>query len=367
MEFSFFGSHTKKASVFKGICGSENTVAVGKLCFYRSDSSKIITPYSKILVVTENKLPEFLSSANLCYTVGLVVLGKSVPDGFPLDIPVMNIADLSVELDSRNAILDTHNGLLYIDPDIDTVNKYFGALSQRAPLPQLNTLYKFTHTSLFTDEAASDAAVDGMLYTCSAGRDCIMRSEDELFEEYTELAESVLPKKITFLLSPAYPFESESRERFYTHAKAIARAAVYGRFRILCGGPCALFISSANKCAELLENISAELKEEEREHSNDIPVGVLVSSPLVLYSAHKLKKADFLCLRIEKLLPSCAALPNGLEISDNVLNDFFESVRTVENTAKININSILCDKLTPSDINEKLKPFTDIRNFFVRM
>lgn len=369
---SFYGSDDKKSAVYKGSVGTIRDCVAGHLLFL-SDGGRLAKLFdgANILVAKQNELSSFFESdTDTSAIIAAVIVGNS-PDIYAIreaerkGIPILTLSSLPYRHNGKIAILDTNKSSLFVDPDIDTLSKY------------LNSFGSYSHELYNVSAPVSYIAFDGMaegkkpigaLHVCSAGRRGEMRSEDELFDDYRDLCESVRPLCLTLLLCPASPMNDGAKERFLTHLKAIFRAAVYGEIKILCGGPCALTVSGAKKCLDSVFEAKETAKRISREQNTDIQAGLLVSSPHMLCSLDKLQSFDFLCLDAEKLSRSFLGIPTHSGLPNEVLDEFAESLEKILRNGKNEprITSVILNEEIKKAIPEKPSAFSGIEEFFVR-
>ena len=133
MARSFFNESRFGSAIYRGASCNALECAAGRLCFaqahdewYASGEAKIAAAFSEELLLA------LLYDAS---TVGGILIGRTpsrllINEAERLGIPLLYIASLSKRHNGRLAILDTERGSLFVDPDIDTLNKYaesFGA------------------------------------------------------------------------------------------------------------------------------------------------------------------------------------------------------------------------------------------------
>ena len=372
MKSSFYSSAYQKSAVYKGNINTVCDCVAGYL-FFVSDSKKMPSFFDSatILAVNCNDLTELLPSlTDASNVIAVVVIGSAnspyaLREAEHLNIPILTLPSLPEQHNGKIAILDPSIASLFVDPDIDTLSKYlnlFGSVS--------NELYdSYTPISYVAfDTFKNEQAPIGSLHICSAGRKGEIRSEDELFDDFRDLCESVRPLCLTLMLCPAYPMNEEAHERFLTHVKAIFRAAVYGKIRILCGGPCALTVSGARKCFDTIFEAKELLKKAEHERNTDIPTGLLVSSPLTLCSLDKLSSFDFLCLDIEKLSRLFLGIPARSVLPNEAVYEFVEFLDKTLTAAKYGtkVTSVILSEEIKKAIPEKTAVFSEIAEFFVK-
>lgn len=372
MNSSFYGSDDKKSVIYKGSVGTIHDCVAGHLVFL-SDSGKLPSFFddANILVAKQDELSNFLwSSVDTSGIYAVVVIGSS-PDVCSLreserkGIPILTLPSLPYRHNGKIAILDADKASLFVDPDIDTLSKYlnlFGSLS--------NELYESCAPISYVafDNFEKDQAPMGALHICSAGKKGEIRNEDELFDDFRDLCESVRPLCLTLMLCPAYPMDDDAKERFLTYLKAIFRAAVYGEIKILCGGPCALTVSGAKECFDAIFEAKELFKKTEHERNTEIQAGLLVSSPLMLCSLDKLPSFDFLCLDAGKLSRLFLGIPARSVLPNEAVYEFVEFLDKIFTDGKYKslITSVILNEEIKKAIPEKTAVFSGIVEFFVK-
>lgn len=369
MNSSFYGCDDNKSSVYKGSVGTILDCVAGRLVFL-SDSAKLFDG-ANIAVGVPDELSSFFTSDKDTSSVYAAVVIGNFPDVYALreverrGIPILTLPSLTYKHNGKIAILDTNKASLFVDPDIDTLSRYLNSFALYSH--DLYNLYTPISYIAFDGISESKKPV-GALHVCSAGKRGEIRSEDELFDDYRDLCESVRPLCLTLLLCPAYPMDDISKERFTTHLKAIFRTAVYGKIKILCGGPCALTVSGAKKCLDSILEAKNETKAIEREQNTEIQTGLLVSSPHMLFSFDKLTGFDFLCLNTEKLSHSFFGISARTDIGDKAIDEVVELLENILSNSKniSKIKSMILNEEIKKSIPEKLLAFLGIEEFFVR-
>lgn len=369
MNSSFYRSDDSKSNVYKGSVGAIRDCVAGHLLFLSDkQSSQSFFGEAIILVAGKNELSDFLISASDTSCVIAAVSIGEPPDAYALreaeriGIPILTLPSIPYKHNGKIAILDASKSTLFIDPDIDTLSKYassFGACSHE--------LYNISAPLAYIafNATKENQKPIGALHVCSAGRRGEMRSEDELFDDYRDLCESVRPLSLTLLLCPAYPMNDSAKERFLIHTKAIFRAAVYGEIRILCGGPCALSVSGAKACLDSVFEAKEAMQESAREQNTKIKVGLIISSMHMLCSLDKLPHFDFLCLDVDKLCRSFFGTHAYSSLSNEAFEEFAVLIEKLLRDGKCisRITSAILDGETKKAI-PKTDVFNGIAEFF---
>ena len=363
----------KHSVVYKGTVSPICDCVAGYLLFFSKRDDISVLPSDATILVTEcDDLSDILLSyANISNIVAAVVIGSSpkasaLIEAERLSIPILTLDMLPKSHNGKIAILDTERAALFVDPDIDTVTKYSKAFSSTAERP-LDLYTPISYTSFKTNNYENVNTPVGALHICSARTWGELRSEDELFDDYRELCENVRPLTLTLLLCPAYPMDEEASERFLTHTKAIFRAAVYGRIRILCGGPCSRTVTGTKKCLELISEAKESVRNTEKEHNPQIPIGALISSPIMLCSLNTLDNFDFLCLDLEKLPRSFFGIPAKAVLTDEAIYEFLEFLKVfLKQEGSVRPSCAILNDEIKKAIDLRSYSFSDIGELFVR-
>lgn len=229
----------------------------------------------------------------------------------------------------RNALIDGARGCLYIDPDLATLGGFSELAKSRLDEEKdgelLNKEGIKVHflaelDSINDAKKLRPSLCDGIgkfsseeLYLI----DMCPPDEELLFEEYRKIAETMPTRPIIIrafntpgsvhLSSIITESESESHGELYVtydstlknQIRAVMRAAAYGT--LLFCLPRAVRYSDLFTCASLMEELSGELYEEEREY-NPIPLGVCICDAASALMCDKLlEECDFLIIDLENL------------------------------------------------------------------
>ncbi len=309
--------------------------------------------------------------------------------------------DIPEGLSDKNALIDGARGCLYIDPDLATLGGFTEAsksrLDEEKDIEQqkegdlLNRDGKKVHFLAELD-SPSDAKklrpslCDGIgkfsseeLYLI----DMCPPDEELLFEEYRKIAETMPTKPVIIrafrtsggvhLNSIISETDTENHGELYVtydstlrnQLRAVMRAAAYGTLSFCL--PRAVRYSDIFTCASLMEELSSELYEEEREY-NPIPLGVSICDAASALMCDKLLlECDFLIIELEKLAESLfskAAL-STTDQEDNVpldaLHQVLENIqKSVQKKKKRVILSLGKKDTVEEAINDIVKDFTFI-------
>ena len=237
---------------------------------------------------------------------------------------------------TANTMIDSECGCLYINPDLATLSRFAEDEKMRKDEEENNILLSekpiikengkkmlvFAELSGLSElNHLSARCYDGIGKIASEESylaEMCLPDEETLFEEYRRAAEAMPTKPIvirgfrTFgsvriesIISESSSGESPELYVLYdstlrTQLRAIMRASVYGSLQFLL--PQSDRYSSLSQCAALMDELSAELYEEDREFS-PIPLGSTIDTISSALVCDKIfEECDFAVVDTEKLL-----------------------------------------------------------------
>ena len=284
-----------------------------------------------------------------------------------LSIPYISTEEeLGYELSRKNALINSERGYLYINPDIFTLSDFTDVdkkrrnekteaekISSKAlvskegkPIPVYAELNKTSKLGLFSDNYCDGIAKFYTEYSSFESISAI--DEEELFEEYRRAAEAVPTKPIMIrsiksprsvhLRSMVSENENESHGDLYvlydetlrTQLRAVMRAAVYGPLQFVLQLHQTERYSDLAQCAQMMDEISAELYEEDREFT-PVPFGTVIDTISSAIMCDKIiEECDFVIVDGEKLSLQllCDTQKTLSYDSDNIYFDAFDSLIT---------------------------------------
>jgi hypothetical protein len=268
-----------------GVCYYNTAEAVtGRLCetakarLSSSDSAQILfwdgkdelsdtLLSSAVGVVFPSDLPSSAidKASRLARTCHLPALGVSLSAGIPKN---------------GIAILDASLSKLFVDPDLDTINAYFGAHKRER---------KRWRRMLETTDIVS---LSGTPYCGVVARLRRDSNEQKHYELLCEIADANTGAELVACADSADP------DSFSDEVRAIYRAGVWGRFSLLIT---ARTPDELDNRVYLMHKAFSMLQAERREFNGFIPKGLLVDTPLVLLSSPRTDALDFFCFDFEKL------------------------------------------------------------------
>ncbi len=240
---------------------------------------------------------------------------------------------LSSQYDRKMAVIDGFTGILYVDPDEETLarmqEKRAKDLEQKELLNQLKGKENVTRSGQKINVYANIGNVSdlGAVLKNDAGGIGLFRSEflylenstfpteEQQFAVYKQVAESMAGKKVIIRTldigadkqvdyfnldkeeNPALGYRAiriclTRPEIFKTQLRALYRAAVYGNLSIMF--PMIISVSEVKKIKEIIAQVQAELKAEGIPYKEDVELGVMIETPAaVMISRELAKEVDF--------------------------------------------------------------------------
>ena len=240
---------------------------------------------------------------------------------------------LSSQYDGKMAVIDGFTGILYVDPDEETLarmqEKRAKDLEQKELLNQLKGMENVTRSGQKINVYANIGNVSdlGAVLKNDAGGIGLFRSEflylenstfpteEQQFAVYKQVAESMAGKKVIIRTldigadkqvdyfnldkeeNPALGYRAiriclTRPEIFKTQLRALYRAAVYGNLSIMF--PMIISVSEVKKIKEIIAQVQAELKAEGIPYKEDVELGVMIETPAaVMISRELAKEVDF--------------------------------------------------------------------------
>ena len=240
---------------------------------------------------------------------------------------------LSSQYDGKMAVIDGFTGILYVDPDEETLarmqEKRAKDLEQKELLNQLKGKENVTRSGQKINVYANIGNVSdlGAVLKNDAGGIGLFRSEflylenstfpteEQQFAVYKQVAESMAGKKVIIRTldigadkqvdyfnldkeeNPALGYSAiriclTRPEIFKTQLRALYRAAVYGNLSIMF--PMIISVSEVKKIKEIIAQVQAELKAEGIPYKEDVELGVMIETPAAVMMSRELaKEVDF--------------------------------------------------------------------------
>ena len=241
--------------------------------------------------------------------------------------------NLSAQYDGKMAVIDGFTGVLYVDPDEETLvrmqEKRAKDLEQKELLNQLKGKENVTRSGQKINVYANIGNVSdlGAVLKNDAGGIGLFRSEflylenrtfpteEQQYAVYKQVAESMAGKKVIIRTldigadkqvdyfnldkeeNPALGYRAiriclTRPEIFKTQLRALYRAAVYGNLSIMF--PMIISVSEVKKIKEIIAEVKAELKAEGIPYKEDVELGIMIETPAAVMMSRELaKEVDF--------------------------------------------------------------------------
>ena len=323
-----------------------------------------------------------------------------------LGIPYISVKDeLYEECSAHNALIDSESGHLYINPDLATLSLFADkhrkrdtensgiASSSLIPSDTDKKMLVFAELGNIGElNRLSERNCDGIGRFTSEEfylEQMCLADEELLFEQYRRAAENMPTKPIVIQgLKSTHTVRLESVvssstagdvDELYvlydstlrTQIRAVMRAAVYGSLQFLL--PQSERYSDISRCAQLMDELTAELYEEDREFS-PVPLGSIIDTvPSALMCDKIIEECDFLLVDAEKLYAAICERHRSTDPSDidsmcfDALRHLLESIgKTVSKKKKRAVLSLgktcPCEIFTTSLLCEFFAVSTSLEN-----
>ena len=297
---------------------------------------------------------------------------------------------LSSQYDGKMAVIDGFTGILYVDPDEETLarmqEKRAKDLEQKELLNQLKGKENVTRSGQKINVYANIGNVSdlGAVLKNDAGGIGLFRSEflylenstfpteEQQFAVYKQVAESMAGKKVIIRTldigadkqvdyfnldkeeNPALGYRAiriclTRPEIFKTQLRALYRAAVYGNLSIMF--PMIISVSEVKKIKEIIAQVQAELKAEGIPYKEDVELGVMIETPAaVMISRELAKEVDFFSVGTNDLTQYTLAIDRQNAKLDEFYDPHHEAVlrmieMVVDNAHKAGIWAGICGEL----------------------
>lgn len=241
--------------------------------------------------------------------------------------------DLLTKYDGKMAVIDGFTGMLYIDPDEETMKvmeeKRAKDQEQKALLEQLKGKENVTKSGQKINVYANIGNVSdvGAVLKNDAGGIGLFRSEflylensdfpteEQQFAVYKQVAENMAGKKVIIRTldigadkqvdyfgldkeeNPALGYRAiriclTRKEIFKTQLRALYRAAMFGNISIMF--PMIISVAEVHEIKAIIAEVKEELKNEGIPFKDDVELGVMIETPAsVMISCELAKEVDF--------------------------------------------------------------------------
>ena len=306
--------------------------------------------------------------------------------------------DLLTKYDGKMAVIDGFTGMLYIDPDEETMKvmeeKRAKDQEQKALLEQLKGKENVTKSGQKINVYANIGNVSdvGAVLKNDAGGIGLFRSEflylensdfpteEQQFAVYKQVAENMAGKKVIIRTldigadkqvdyfgldkeeNPALGYRAiriclTRKEIFKTQLRALYRAAMFGNISIMF--PMIISVAEVHEIKAIIAEVKEELKNEGIPFKDDVELGVMIETPAsVMISRELAKEVDFFSVGTNDLIQYTLAIDR----QNQSLDAFFDAhhiavlrmiYQTVQNAHKAGIWCGICGELgADSDLTE---------------
>ena len=295
-----------------------------------------------------------------------------------MNIPALIGVEIQKEWDGKMAIVDGKEGILYVDPDYSTLEKYMAEQKKEEEARQLLTKLKgqpdetidgrkiklyanIGSVADVTNVLANDAAGIGLFrseFLYLEKED--YPTEEEQFAVYKAVAQNMAGKKVIIRTldigadkqvdyfnmeheeNPAMGYRAiriclDRVDVFKTQLRALYRASAFGTISIMF--PMIISVDEVLKIKEICEEVKAELDATHMEYGN-VELGIMIETPAaVMVSEELAKEVDFFSIGTNDLTQYTLAIDRQNAKLDNIYDAHHPAVlkmiqMTIENGHK---------------------------------
>ncbi len=325
-----------------------------------------------VILVAQDLTPSDTISLDLTHILGFVTQEGGITShvsilarglGLPALVGVEGIMELIRQDDTL--IMDAEAGELFVNPDEETLNLYLGKRAQQQKrqeeLSRISLLPAETLDGRSVSLCANVGSVKDIRKALEYHMDGVglfrseflymhnehFPTEEEQYEVYKEAA-TLCGMELTIRTLDIggdkelsyYEFEKEQnpflgwrairislelRDMFKTQLRAILRAGVYGKVRIMF--PMIISLEELRAAKEILAECKEELRQQKIDFAFDIEVGMMIETPAsILLIEDFAQEVDFFSIGTNDLTQYLLAVDRGNQKISNLYNSFHPAV-----------------------------------------
>lgn len=353
--------------------------------------------YDEVIIAADDLVPSETLQLDTDKILGFVTSGGSTSSHTAILARTLGIASvvgtgtqLHNDVDGMLAIIDGTTGMVYINPDEDTVtnmkekkaeeDRRHARLEQVRGLEsvtldgkKINVFANIGNTENLSQVLQNDAEGIGLFRSefLYLGRK-EYPTEEEQFEAYKKTAQVLngktavirtldigADKKVDYFnLAPEENPAMGMRairicltrpELFKTQLRALCRASAFGKIAIMF--PMVISVNEVKRCKSILRDVQGELDEQGLSYDSQMEVGIMIETPAAAVMSDKLaKEVDFFSIGSNDLTQYTLAIDRQQTTLDSFFDSHHPAVlrlieKTIENGHKEGIWVGICGEL----------------------